>query len=353
MIYILGVLTVVFVCVVFYLAQLIVLGLEQQADEDVLGAKQGFGKIIDQKVQAQAEKTKLEREAAQIFTLYDMTKEITRHYHEQDAFSIFLKKLRENVSFEDCQFAQSSMVNLKVADADEETVLEGLKGTDIPGDYSVFVLKSKEKKLGLLLYKGLDPRDKEKFTILAHQFALALRRLKLYKDIETLAITDGLTGVYTRRYFSERFEEEIKRAAIHKTQLAFLMVDADHFKAINDQHGHLAGDQVLKEITRIIQENVRTIDIVGRFGGEEFCVVLPETDLEGASLVAERIRKSTQKRVIKAYDSTLHVTLSIGLANFPADGKLLEELMDKADWALYRAKSQGRNCVVAFGLYKE
>jgi len=98
---------------------------------------------------------------------------------------------------------------------------------------------------------------------------------------------------------------------------------------------------------------VREIDIVGRFGGEEFCVVLPDTDQDGAIVVAQRIRKSTEKRSIKAYDSTLHVTLSIGIAIYPSDGKLLEELMDKADWALYRAKSQGRNCVVAFGLYQK
>jgi len=339
MITILIISTVVFVGLVFYLAQLVVLGVEQRADEDVLGAKDVFGKIIEQKDKAQAEKVKLEREAMRIFTLYDMTKEITRHSNEQDAFNIFYKKLKENVAIEDCRFAQ---------DTDE-----GFKGGILPGEYAVFVLKSKEKKLGVLLYKGLEPKDKEKFAILAHQFALALRRLKLYKDIETLAITDGLTGVYTRRYFIERFDEEIKRSLLRHSSLAFLMVDADHFKMVNDQHGHLAGDQVLKEISNIIQENVREIDIVGRFGGEEFCVVLAETALEGARVVAERIRKSAQMRLIKAYDSTLRVTLSIGLAIYPSDGKLLEELMDKADWALYRAKSQGRNCVVAFGLYQK
>jgi diguanylate cyclase (GGDEF)-like protein len=317
----------------------VVLGLEQRADEDVLGAKDVFGKIIDQKSKAQSDKAKLEREAMQIFTLYDMTKEITRHSNEQDAFNIFFRKLKENVIIEDCQLVHD--------------IGEGLKGGVLPSDYAVFVLKSKEKKLGVLLYKGLEAKDKEKFVILAHQFALALRRLKLYKDIETLAITDGLTGVYTRRYFVERFDEEIKRSSLRKSSLSFLMIDADHFKTVNDQHGHLAGDQVLKEIADIIQENVREIDIVGRFGGEEFCVVLPDTDMEGARLVAERIRKSAEKRVIRAYDSTLRITLSIGLAIYPSDGKLLEELMDKADWALYRAKSQGRNCVVAFGLYKE
>jgi diguanylate cyclase (GGDEF)-like protein len=339
MIYVLIILTAVFVGVVFYLAQLVVLGLEQRADEDVLGAKDAFGKIIEQKDAAQADKVKLEREAMQIFTLYDMTKEITRHSNEQEAFDIFRRKLKENVMIEECQLAND--------------ISEGFKEGVLPSDHEVFVLKSKEKKLGVLLYKGLDAKDKEKFAILAHQFALALRRLKLYKDIETLAITDGLTGVYTRRYFIERFDEEVKRSSLRKSSLSFLMIDADHFKAINDQHGHLTGDLVLKEISEIIQENVREIDIVGRFGGEEFCVVLPDTEHEGARVVAERIRKSAEKRTIKAYDNTLGVTLSIGIAIYPYDGKFVEELMDKADWALYRAKSQGRNCVVAFGQYQK
>jgi predicted signal transduction protein with EAL and GGDEF domain len=228
MIYILIILTVIFVAVVFYLAQLVVLGLEQRADEDVLGAKDVFGKIIEQKDKAQAEKTKLEREATQIFTLYDMTKEITRHFNEEDAFRIFLRKLKENVHLEDCRLV--------------DDISNGVKQEIDPSRYSAFVLKSKEKKLGVLLYKGLADKDKEKFAILAHQFALALRRLKLYKDIETLAITDGLTGVYTRRYFTERFEEEIKRCASRKTTLSLLMIDADHFKMVNDQHWHLAGD---------------------------------------------------------------------------------------------------------------
>jgi len=339
MIYIFIIATTVFVGMVFYLAQLVVLGLEQRADEDVLAAKDAFGKIIEQKDRAQADKSRLERDAMQIFTLYDMTRELSLHSNEQEAFAIFRRKLKENVTIEDCQLAHD--------------IGEGFKDGVLPSEYSVFVLKSKEKKMGVLMYKGLEPKDKEKFTILAHQFALAMRRLKLYKDIETLAITDGLTGVYTRRYFIERFDEEIKRASLHKNTLSFLMIDADHFKKINDQYGHLAGDMVLKEVANIIQENVREIDIVGRFGGEEFCVVLPDAAMEGARVVAERIRKHAEKRLIKAYDSTVRVTLSIGISMYPSDGKLLEELMDKADWALYRAKSQGRNCVVTFGLYKK
>src|SRR5271156_4596787 len=122
MILLLMISTAVFVGVVFYLAQLVVLGLEQRADEDVLGAKDVFGKIIEQKDKAQAEKAKLEREAMQIFTLYDMTKEITRHFNEQEAFNIFLKKLRENVVIEDCQLVQS--------------IGEGFKGGVLPSDYA-------------------------------------------------------------------------------------------------------------------------------------------------------------------------------------------------------------------------
>ncbi|MBF0511611.1 MAG: GGDEF domain-containing protein [Candidatus Omnitrophica bacterium] len=332
------ILTVGFVSAVFYLAQIVVLGAEQRADEDVLRSKEAFGKIIDQRDLARQEKSKLEQEAAEIFTLFDMTKEITRHTNEQEAFDIFCKKLKENMSIEDCKLMQEAI----------NTSAEGP-----PSGYSAFVLKSKEKKLGALLYKGLQTKDKEKFAILAHQFALALRRLELYKDIETLAITDGLTGAYTRRYFCGRFDEEIKRCATHKSSMSFLMIDADHFKTINDSYGHLTGDMVLKEIARIIQDNVRAIDIVGRFGGEEFCVILPDSDNDGSNVVAQRIRRAIEKHPIKAYDSTLHVTVSIGLAIYPSDGKVMEELMDKADWALYRAKSQGRNCVVTFGQYKK
>jgi diguanylate cyclase (GGDEF)-like protein len=335
MFYILILLTLIFVVMVFYLAKVVVLQLEQKADEDALRSKEVFQKIIEQKDKAYAEKSKLEREAVQIFTLYEMTKEITRHSNENEAFNIFRRRLKENIQIDDC---------LLVHDVNEAPDAE---------TYSMFVLKSKEKKLGILLFKGVPEKDKEKFIILAHQFALALRRIKLYKDIETLAITDSLTNVYTRRYFMERFDEEIKRCVQRKTKLSFLMIDADHFKSINDQYGHLTGDQVLKEIGQIIKESVREIDIVGRFGGEEFSVVLPDTDCNGAKVVVERIRKATEKRAIKAYDNTVRVTLSVGVAEYPNDGKLLEELMDKADWALYRAKSQGRNCVIAFGQYHQ
>ncbi len=336
MFYILIILAVVFVAVVFYLAQVVVMQLEQKSDEEVLRSKQTYQDIIDQKSKAVAAKIKLEKETAQIFTLYEMTKEITRHFDEGEAFNIFKKKLKENLSIDDCRIAES------LGREDE-----------LPAGYSVFVLKSKEKDLGFLLYKGVADKDKEKFVILANQFALAFRRIKLYKEIEKMAITDALTNVYTRRYFLERFEEEIKRAAARKTRISFLMLDVDHFKKINDQYGHITGDEVLKQVGIVLKESIREIDIAGRFGGEEFCMVLPDTDAPGAILVAERIRRAVEQRMIKAYDAVVRITISIGVASFPSDGKIVEELIDKADWSLYRAKSQGRNCTVAFGMYNK
>ncbi len=134
---------------------------------------------------------------------------------------------------------------------------------------------------------------------------------------------------------------------------SFLMIDVDHFKKLNDKYGHLAGDQVLREIAAIIQGNIREIDIAGRYGGEEFCVVLPDTDRDGALYVAERIRQATKETSIKAYDTVVESSVSIGISTFPQDGKKASELIDKADWALYRAKKQGRNRVCVFGMYED
>ena len=332
------IIAIIFVTVVFYLAKVVVLQLEQGADEDAMRAKNVYQDFIEQKNRALTEKSRLEKEAAQIFTLYEMTKDITKNFNEIEAFKTFLKKLKENIRFEDCRILDVS--------------LEKLKEIRSAKDYAIFPLKSKERKLGYLIYKGIPDEDREKFVILAHQFALALRRIKLYQDIERMAITDSLSEVHTRRYFLERFEEEIGRAALRKTPLSILMLDVDHFKNFNDLYGHLTGDRILKKIGQIIKDNIREIDIAGRYGGEEFCIVLPETDLEGAILAGERIRKAAESAVIQAYDQTVKVSLSGGIAIFPQDGGAVDELIDKADWALYRAKTLGRNRILAFGKLK-
>jgi len=293
-------------------------------------------KIMKRRNKLYDEKTKQEEEAIKIFTLYEITREITKALSETDAFDIFQQKLKEHVDFQECHFFDPT--------ADE---IKDFRKRD---DHFVFTLKGKSRKIGYLVIKDIAEEDKEKVMILGHQFALALRRVKLYREIERVAITDSLTDVYTRRFVLERLQEEIKRSRIRKINMSFLMIDVDHFKSFNDEYGHMTGDQVLGEIGSIIKENIREIDIPGRFGGEEFCVVLPDTDPEGARFAAERIRRSAEESLIKAYDTTIQATLSIGIATFPKDGTKATEIIDKADWTLYKAKKQGRNRVCSFGM---
>ncbi|MDD3375753.1 MAG: GGDEF domain-containing protein [Candidatus Omnitrophica bacterium] len=281
------------------------------------------------------DRKEMERKATEIFTLYDITKEITKTLSEQKAFEVFREALKVNVFFEECRLVHS--------EGDRR------KNAPDPSDHFIFPIKGRRKELGYIAIKGLLEKDKEKFIILAQQFGLALQRVRLYQEVEKAAITDSLTGVHTRRYLMERFEEEIQRALIRKRNLSFLMIDVDYFKAVNDQHGHLVGDQVLRSVSLLIQENVREIDLAGRYGGEEFCVVLPDTDTDGSFFVAERIRKAIEENEIQAYDAKVRVTVSLGVSCFPVDGESSAELIDKADGALYRSKKRGRNCTSAFG----
>lgn len=280
------------------------------------------------------QKTDLENAANRIFTLYEITKEISRALDEKDIMAIFSEGLQQHFTFQDC----------KLLAVDSET--ENLK------DYFILPLHAENKIIGYLAISGIKESDRDNLSITANQLALGLKRVRLYQDIERLAITDSLTGVFTRRYCLERFAEEFQRTMKHKSHLSFLMIDGDHFKDYNDKYGHLVGDAILKEIGILIKANIREIDLAGRYGGEEFCIILPDTLKEGAGFVAERIRRSIAESQIKAYDETLSITISIGLATSPEDASSYQELIDKSDWALYRAKKLGRNRVCAFGVYR-
>ena len=126
------------------------------------------------------------------------------------------------------------------------------------------------------------------------------------------------------------------------------MVDIDRFKEYNDRYGHLVGDVLLKEVAKTIKESLRQIDLVGRYGGEEFIIILTETDQEGSIFAAERIRKSVQDKSIRAYDEVLKVTISIGISSYPKHGRDGNGLVEKADHALYRAKETGRNRIYVY-----
>lgn len=173
--------------------------------------------------------------------------------------------------------------------------------------------------------------------------------LKHQSDLlRELAFVDGLTGVHNRRYFDHRSLIEFSQAVRHRYPLACLFLDIDHFKAINDGHGHPAGDEVLRQVGGLIQRSLRTGDLAARYGGEEFVVLLPRTDLAGAREVAERIRQMVQEAPFITPDGgTVGATLSVGLAMLPAGATSFADLLSLADRALYDAKHAGRNRTVS------
>jgi diguanylate cyclase (GGDEF)-like protein len=206
--------------------------------------------------------------------------------------------------------------------------------------------------------EGAQADDLAKFEVLAAYMTLQVKKIRLYETVKELSIQDGLTGVFVRRHFLERFDEELKRSIKFNLPLTVLMLDIDHFKRYNDAHGHLAGDATLRQVASLLRESLRKVDIVARYGGEEFIIVTPETRGEIAAEVAERIRSNIARHNFKIYNDETRVTVSIGAASFPEDvhewpwkikePELAAHLIAEADKALYRAKEEGRNRVVLF-----
>lgn len=166
------------------------------------------------------------------------------------------------------------------------------------------------------------------------------------QQLEQANRIDGLTGVYNRRYWQQQLSHEVSRAARYEHPLALLLFDLDKFKQLNDDYGHQGGDAVLVELSGIIAGLLRDSDLLGRYGGEEFGVVLPETDLAGAMLVAQRICKAVAEHQLIFNGQTIRVTVSIGASWY--NGQTPDELIQQADMALYNAKRQGRNRAVAW-----
>jgi diguanylate cyclase (GGDEF)-like protein len=166
--------------------------------------------------------------------------------------------------------------------------------------------------------------------------------MALYQRTEQTALTDGLTGLFNRAYLMQALRREISRAERHQRPMAVALFDVDDFKRVNDTHGHLEGDRVLVKAAGIIGENLRDVDCAARYGGEEFAVLLPETSRAGAYVVAQRIRVGIQSILRSGRDV---ITVSGGVAAYPADGVTPQQLLQKADQGLYRAKADGKNRV--------
>ena len=208
----------------------------------------------------------------------------------------------------------------------------------IAQDQTLGVISLADKTSG----ENFTENDLRFFTTIASQVATAIDNARLYE----LAITDELTNLYIYRYFRQRLDNEIKRSRRYFFPLALIILDIDHFKRVNDTYGHQCGDFVLKELAKIIKEEVREVDISCRYGGEEFTVILPETDLEGASTLAERLRESVEEHSFLFKKQLLKITISLGVAELSPSLSGIEELINLADIALYQAKEGGRNKVV-------
>jgi diguanylate cyclase (GGDEF)-like protein len=166
------------------------------------------------------------------------------------------------------------------------------------------------------------------------------------EQLERLATTDSLTGLYNRRHFLVALDAEWSRFQRYYRSISVLMVDIDHFKSINDRYGHAVGDEAIKAVAEACLQGKRKSDIVGRIGGEEFAVLLPETTRSRANIVAERIRKRIAATTLRAHDVHFQITASIGVAEASVSMSGMESLVVAADHALYEAKAQGRNCCV-------
>jgi diguanylate cyclase (GGDEF)-like protein len=190
--------------------------------------------------------------------------------------------------------------------------------------------------------------DLELLMRLVDQTAIAIERTSLYQRMTELAITDDLTKLFNTRYLNRTIEIEIQRASRYNNSLSLIFMDVDHFKRINDSYGHLIGSKVLVEMGQLLLRNLRTVDIVARYGGDEFVFVLPQTTPKSAAQIAERMRKSVEQNTfLKREGYTLKLTASFGVASFPESAKSKEELIKLADEAMYRVKYQTRNAVYA------
>jgi diguanylate cyclase (GGDEF)-like protein len=187
-------------------------------------------------------------------------------------------------------------------------------------------------KVGPTIFKYLSGQDVE---------------AQYHEEIYRMTIIDGLTQAHVKRYLLEALDKEIIRARRHVRDLSFIMFDIDHFKKINDVHGHLAGDFVLKELARIVQGRIRRDEVFARYGGEEFAIVLPETNLEGARALAEGLREKVEASRFVFQNETIKVTVSIGVSMLGEADKTSADLIRDADEKLYEAKRGGRNRVVS------
>ncbi len=208
------------------------------------------------------------------------------------------------------------------------------------GNRVIGVINAESKKTD-----AFSEADERLLVTFASQLATAIVKVRLFEEVKQLSITDPLTGLYNRRHFFEQAVREFARARRYERPLAAIMLDLDRFKRVNDTYGHAVGDQVLQAVARICRRELRQIDLLARYGGEEFVALLPESELVEAGQVAQRLCDRMAAAIFDTNAGPVKLTVSLGVAALDHDCAELDDLLKRADRALYAAKEAGRNRV--------
>lgn len=254
----------------------------------------------------------------------------------------------EDIIVTDFNLSDAANLNYLNHDFDQDEVQEKFS-LDTLAHYD---LKEKNcySRLYMMPQKGMTPFHDEVVRLILQGCATALSKQIKIENLNSAAVIDPLTGCYNRREFEKQLLGHAAAAARHKKPLSVFMFDLDHFKTVNDTHGHLGGDQVLKDISRMVRDNIRKEDILAKYGGEEFIVILPETPKEKAMELADRIRSKIAALQIPYNGTAINVTASFGVSEFQPNTDITR-LIEDADTMLYKAKLNGRNTVMP-GLFK-
>jgi len=351
----------------------------------------GFGDDSDLFISAQKESESLKERFFELYLLYTLSKNLNLSLQLNSLFDKTINLLKDSLKIDDFCFMliDEECNELKIWKANNVTyeaakditfkIGEGISGIVAQTGESILIQDvSKDERF--LYYKGKLPdigsfmsiplrlsdgriigvlnihkrevnafhkNDKILFNAIANNVANAIDRAKIHEKVQKESMFDYLTRLHTRKYFIESSHREHSKAERYGGIFSIIMIDIDHFKYFNDTYGHLLGDEALKKVASLLKVNVRQGDVVSRYGGEEFAMLLPGTDKDGATLSAEKLRTMVEEELaLEIGSSSEKITITVGVASYPEDGKTVEEIIAMADKFLYIGKETGRNRVV-------